>query len=246
MNPGTTALDSRPRSARPARRSPRRTRRTRCRAPRGAGRRRQESALADAQDALRARVRRARPRHARVPPRLAGLRPRGERRRRPAPERGSHRFSGSSCRRSRRASTFRVRQGDMVLTILSESPAATLHAPGRAGGLTPLGDDLGRPRPRRGPDAGSSSTVWGSRSHAPAIAAVAVAGIRDRAGRVRAGARRCRRADSRRDRRDRRRAQCVRSTLPVRRSARGGRGAPGAWPQPSSLPRSVGSRSPGD
>ena len=32
-----------------------------------------------------------------------------------------------------------VRQGDMVLTILSESPAATLHAPGRAGGLTPLG-----------------------------------------------------------------------------------------------------------
>ena len=27
----------------------------------------------------------------------------------------------------------------MVLTILSESPASTLHAPGRAGGLTPLG-----------------------------------------------------------------------------------------------------------
>jgi IclR family transcriptional regulator, KDG regulon repressor len=31
-----------------------------------------------------------------------------------------------------------VRQGDMVLTLLSESPAATLHAPGRVGGLTPL------------------------------------------------------------------------------------------------------------
>jgi IclR family KDG regulon transcriptional repressor len=32
-----------------------------------------------------------------------------------------------------------VRQGDQVLTLLSESPAATLHAPGRVGGLTPLG-----------------------------------------------------------------------------------------------------------
>jgi IclR family KDG regulon transcriptional repressor len=31
-----------------------------------------------------------------------------------------------------------VRQGDMVLTLLSESPPATLHAPGRVGGLTPL------------------------------------------------------------------------------------------------------------
>jgi IclR family KDG regulon transcriptional repressor len=31
-----------------------------------------------------------------------------------------------------------VRQGDRVLTLLSESPPATLHAPGRVGGLTPL------------------------------------------------------------------------------------------------------------
>jgi len=31
-----------------------------------------------------------------------------------------------------------VRQGDQVLTVLSESPPATLHAPGRVGGLTPL------------------------------------------------------------------------------------------------------------
>jgi IclR family KDG regulon transcriptional repressor len=31
-----------------------------------------------------------------------------------------------------------VRQGAMVLTLLSESPPATLHAPGRVGGLTPL------------------------------------------------------------------------------------------------------------
>lgn len=31
-----------------------------------------------------------------------------------------------------------VRQGDQVLTLLTESPAATLHAPGRVGGLTPL------------------------------------------------------------------------------------------------------------
>jgi IclR family KDG regulon transcriptional repressor len=31
-----------------------------------------------------------------------------------------------------------ARQGDQVLTLLSESPAATLHAPGRVGGLTPL------------------------------------------------------------------------------------------------------------
>ena len=31
-----------------------------------------------------------------------------------------------------------VRQGNQVLTLLSESPAATLHAPGRVGGLTPL------------------------------------------------------------------------------------------------------------
>jgi len=31
-----------------------------------------------------------------------------------------------------------VRQGDQVLTLLSESPPATLHAPGRVGGLTPL------------------------------------------------------------------------------------------------------------
>jgi DNA-binding IclR family transcriptional regulator len=32
-----------------------------------------------------------------------------------------------------------VRQGAMVLTLLSESPPSTLHAPGRVGGLTPLG-----------------------------------------------------------------------------------------------------------
>ena len=31
-----------------------------------------------------------------------------------------------------------VREGDRVLTLLSESPEATLHAPGRVGGLTPL------------------------------------------------------------------------------------------------------------
>ncbi|MFL5927665.1 MAG: IclR family transcriptional regulator [Gaiellaceae bacterium] len=31
-----------------------------------------------------------------------------------------------------------VRQGRQVLTLLSESPPATLHAPGRVGGLTPL------------------------------------------------------------------------------------------------------------
>lgn len=31
-----------------------------------------------------------------------------------------------------------VREGDMVLTLLSESPPATLHAPARVGGLTPL------------------------------------------------------------------------------------------------------------
>lgn len=31
-----------------------------------------------------------------------------------------------------------VRQGDAVLTLLSESPAATLHAPARAGDLAPL------------------------------------------------------------------------------------------------------------
>ena len=38
-----------------------------------------------------------------------------------------------------------VRQGDQVLTLLTESPAATLHAPGRVGGLTPLaGTSAGR------------------------------------------------------------------------------------------------------
>jgi len=31
-----------------------------------------------------------------------------------------------------------VLQGDQVLTLLTESPAATLHAPGRVGGLTPV------------------------------------------------------------------------------------------------------------
>ena len=31
-----------------------------------------------------------------------------------------------------------VRQGDQVLTLDTESPAATIHAPGRVGGLTPL------------------------------------------------------------------------------------------------------------
>jgi DNA-binding IclR family transcriptional regulator len=31
-----------------------------------------------------------------------------------------------------------VRQGDAVLTLLSEAPAHTLHAPGRVGGLVPL------------------------------------------------------------------------------------------------------------
>ena len=31
-----------------------------------------------------------------------------------------------------------VRQGDHVLTLLSESPAAAIHAPGRVGGLTPM------------------------------------------------------------------------------------------------------------
>ncbi|MEA2484271.1 MAG: hypothetical protein QOC55_2218 [Thermoleophilaceae bacterium] len=32
-----------------------------------------------------------------------------------------------------------VRQGDQVLTLVSESPEAALHAPGRVGALTPLG-----------------------------------------------------------------------------------------------------------
>jgi len=32
-----------------------------------------------------------------------------------------------------------VRQGDAILTLLSESPPATLHAPGRVGGLAPIG-----------------------------------------------------------------------------------------------------------
>jgi DNA-binding IclR family transcriptional regulator len=32
-----------------------------------------------------------------------------------------------------------VRQGDQVLTLVTESPDSTLHAPGRVGGLTPLG-----------------------------------------------------------------------------------------------------------
>ena len=31
-----------------------------------------------------------------------------------------------------------VRQGDAVLTLLSEEPLHTLHAPGRVGGLTPI------------------------------------------------------------------------------------------------------------
>jgi len=31
-----------------------------------------------------------------------------------------------------------VRQGDAVLTLLSESPPAAIHAPGRVGGLTPI------------------------------------------------------------------------------------------------------------
>lgn len=31
-----------------------------------------------------------------------------------------------------------VRQGDAVLTLLSESPPAAIHAPGRVGGLAPL------------------------------------------------------------------------------------------------------------
>ena len=31
-----------------------------------------------------------------------------------------------------------VRQGDQVLTLLSESPPAAIHAPGRVGGLTPM------------------------------------------------------------------------------------------------------------
>jgi DNA-binding IclR family transcriptional regulator len=31
-----------------------------------------------------------------------------------------------------------VRQGDQVLTLATESPAAAIHAPGRVGGLTPL------------------------------------------------------------------------------------------------------------
>jgi DNA-binding IclR family transcriptional regulator len=33
-----------------------------------------------------------------------------------------------------------VRQGDAVLTLLSEEPLHTLHAPGRVGGLTPIGN----------------------------------------------------------------------------------------------------------
>jgi IclR family transcriptional regulator, KDG regulon repressor len=50
----------------------------------------------------------------------------------PAALRGLVRELGESAHLS-------VRQGDQVLTLLSESPESTLHAPGRIGALTPLG-----------------------------------------------------------------------------------------------------------
>jgi len=69
-----------------------------------------------------------------------------------------------------------VRQGDMVLTLLSESPPSTLHAPGRAGGLTPLGTtSAGRVLVADlAPDELDSLGLSDAR---PAIAAVAVQGF---------------------------------------------------------------------
>lgn len=62
-----------------------------------------------------------------------------------------------------------VRQGDEVLTLLSESPLATLHAPGRVGGLTPLAStSAGRVLAFDLDD--SELAALGLRAHAAAIA----------------------------------------------------------------------------
>ncbi len=225
MNPGTTALvrglevldrlgDPHVGSARP-----------RCGATRGARRRRQEPALAHAPDASRTWLRRARPRDARVPPRMARVRP-GRKRRDAGSWMPLDRFSGSSSWCSARAFTSPSARARWSSRILSESPPSTLHAPGRVGGLTPLGttsagrvlvadlapDELDALRPLRG-------KARRSRSSQP----------RDSRSCERSSSRGSllRSSDSGPVRCDRCRAQCVRSPLPLRRSARRGGGAPG-------------------
>jgi IclR family transcriptional regulator, KDG regulon repressor len=68
-----------------------------------------------------------------------------------------------------------VREGDQVLTLLSESPPATLHAPGRVGGLTPVArTSAGRVLAF---DLGDADLVaLGLAEQAPAIAAARAAG----------------------------------------------------------------------
>ena len=94
-----------------------------------------------------------------------------------------------------------VRQGDQVLTLLSESPAATLHAPGRVGGLTPLAStsagrvlvlDLEPPELKALGLAGQAKAFAAARSLGYAIVreefepglVAAAAPIRDASGRV--------------------------------------------------------------
>ena len=94
-----------------------------------------------------------------------------------------------------------VRQGAQVLTLLSESPSSTLHAPGRVGGLAPIAttsagrvlvSDLGEDELVELGLAGASAAIARAREDGfaivreefePGVVAAAVP-IRDAAGRV--------------------------------------------------------------
>ncbi len=94
-----------------------------------------------------------------------------------------------------------VRQGDAVLTLLSESPAAAIHAPGRVGGLTPIAStsagrvlaiDLGEAELAALGLAGATEAIAAARRRGYAIVreefepglVAAAAPIRDASGRV--------------------------------------------------------------
>ena len=138
MNPGTSGLERGLAVLQAlARRRGLEPRRPRRRTPRRADRQRQEPDFAHTRHARRARARRARPGNARLPHRLADLRT-GRARGRAAPAgRGAAPVARARAQLGESAH-LSVRQGDSVLTLLSESPASAIHAPAVVGSLTPL------------------------------------------------------------------------------------------------------------
>ena len=91
-----------------------------------------------------------------------------------------------------------VRQGASVLTLLSESPASAIHAPGARGRADAARHHLGRPRPRLRPGRDELATPSGLADDRRAASPRRARWLRDRARGVRAGPRGGRRARARR------------------------------------------------